>query len=190
METQRFSWNFVLQGFWDRWLRIWHRMFNFQNGGSNMAAMKFWKLYDFRTTLYSGVFGVTDCEFQIEFTEFRRLWVDFDEIFCVFPVSPNIFSCSSETLSNRYCKFFCSNFILAISGRIVYYESIHNSLITSLFRSASEPELSEPGYFRFGAVVPLLFHQNYFRCIHFILHVGRYRRPFLFLRYGEENDNY
>ena len=30
-----------------------------------MADMKFWKLYDFRTTLYSGVFGVADYEFQI-----------------------------------------------------------------------------------------------------------------------------
>ena len=25
-----------------------------------MVDMKFWKLYDFRITLYSGVFGVTD----------------------------------------------------------------------------------------------------------------------------------
>ena len=32
-----------------------------------MADRKFWKLYDFRTTLYSGVFGVADYEFQIEF---------------------------------------------------------------------------------------------------------------------------
>ena len=29
-----------------------------------MANMKFRKLYDFRTTLYSGVFGVADYEFQ------------------------------------------------------------------------------------------------------------------------------
>ena len=32
-----------------------------------MADMKFRKLYDFRTTLYLGVFGVADCEFQIGF---------------------------------------------------------------------------------------------------------------------------
>ena len=54
-----------------------------------------WKLYDFRTTLYSGIFGVADYKFQIRFSVFHRLWVDFDEIFCVFPVSPNPFSCSS-----------------------------------------------------------------------------------------------
>ena len=59
-ETQRFSLNFVLRGFWGCWLRIWHRPSIFQNGGSNMADMKFRKLYDFRTTLYSGVFGVAD----------------------------------------------------------------------------------------------------------------------------------
>ena len=34
-----------------------------------MVDMKFWKLYDFRTTLYSGVFGVADYEFQIGFSE-------------------------------------------------------------------------------------------------------------------------
>ena len=32
-----------------------------------MDAMKFWKFYDFRTTLYSRVFGVADYEFQIGF---------------------------------------------------------------------------------------------------------------------------
>ena len=59
---------------------------------------------------------------------------------------------SHAALSNRYYKFFCSNFILAISGSIVYYESIHNSLVASYFRSASEPELSELESFRFGVV--------------------------------------
>ena len=38
-----------------------------------MADMKFWKLYDIRTTLYLGVFRVADYEFQIGFSEFRRL---------------------------------------------------------------------------------------------------------------------
>ena len=60
-----------------------------------MVDIKFWKLYDIRITLYSGVFRVTDYEFQIGFLKFYRLRVDFDEIFCVFPVSPNLFSCSS-----------------------------------------------------------------------------------------------
>ena len=60
-----------------------------------MVDIIFWKLYDFRITLYSGVFGVADYEFQIGFLKFHRLRVDFDEIFCVFPVSPNLFSCSS-----------------------------------------------------------------------------------------------
>ena len=55
-------------------------------------------------------------------------------------------------LSNRYYKFFCSDFILAISGSIVYHESIHNSLITFFSRPASEPELSESESFRFGAI--------------------------------------
>ena len=27
LETQRFSWNIVLQGFWGRWLQIRHRIF-------------------------------------------------------------------------------------------------------------------------------------------------------------------
>ena len=57
---------------------------------------------------------------------------------------PLIFS--HVALSNRYYKFFCSDFILAIS------ESIQNSLITSFSRPASEPELSESESFRFGAV--------------------------------------
>ena len=60
-----------------------------------MVDMKFWKLYDFRISLYSGVFGVTDYEFQIEFLKFHRLNVDFDSMFCVFPVPPNLFSCNS-----------------------------------------------------------------------------------------------
>ena len=60
-----------------------------------MVDMKFWKLYDIRITLYSGFFGVADYEFQIGFSKFHRLRVDFDEIFCVLPVSPNLFSCSS-----------------------------------------------------------------------------------------------
>ena len=34
-----------------------------------MADIKFCKLYDFGTTLYSGVFGVTDYKFQIRFSE-------------------------------------------------------------------------------------------------------------------------
>ena len=59
-----------------------------------MVDMKLWKLYDIRITLFSGVFGVADYEFQIGFLKFHRLRVDFDEIFCVFPVSPNLFSCS------------------------------------------------------------------------------------------------
>ena len=113
-----------------------------------MVNMKFEKLYDFRTTLYSGVFGIADYEFQIWFSGFRRLWVYCDDIFC-FPFHL-IFS--HVVLSNRYCKFFCYNFILAIFRSIVYYESIRNSLITSFFRSASEPELSEPESFIFGTV--------------------------------------
>ena len=60
-----------------------------------MVDMKFWKLCDFRISLYSGVFGVADYEFQIGFLKSHRLRVDFDEIFCVFPVRPNLFSCSS-----------------------------------------------------------------------------------------------
>ena len=36
-----------------------------------MVDTKFWKLYDFRITLYSGVFRVADYEFQIVFSEFR-----------------------------------------------------------------------------------------------------------------------
>ena len=36
-----------------------------------MVDMKFRKLYDFRITQCSGVFGVADYEFQIVFSEFR-----------------------------------------------------------------------------------------------------------------------
>ena len=35
-----------------------------------MVDMKFLKLYDFRITLYWGVFGLADYEFQIGFSEF------------------------------------------------------------------------------------------------------------------------
>ena len=66
---------------------------------------------------------------------------------------PLIFS--HAALSNRYCKFFCFDFILAISGSIpenAISESIHNSLITSFSRPASEPELSESESFRFSTV--------------------------------------
>ena len=37
LETQWFSRNFVLKGFWDRWLRIWHRIFIIRKGGYNMV---------------------------------------------------------------------------------------------------------------------------------------------------------
>ena len=47
----------------DRRLRIWLRISIFRNGGSNMADIKFWNLYDFRTTLNSGFFGVADYKF-------------------------------------------------------------------------------------------------------------------------------
>ena len=60
-----------------------------------MVNMKFWKLYDICITLYSGVFAAADYEFQIGFLKFHRLRVDLDQIFCVFPVSPDLLSCSS-----------------------------------------------------------------------------------------------
>ena len=36
-----------------------------------MVDMKFWKLYDFRISLYSTVFEVADYEFKIGFSEFK-----------------------------------------------------------------------------------------------------------------------
>ena len=66
---------------------------------------------------------------------------------------------SHVALSNRYYKFFCSGFILAISGSIVYHESIQNSLITSFSRPASEPEFRSQNLLD---LTQLLFHQNYF----------------------------
>ena len=60
-----------------------------------MADIIFWKPNDFRGTLYSKVYKVAEYEFQIGFLKFHRLRVDFDELFCVFPVSPYFFSCSS-----------------------------------------------------------------------------------------------
>ena len=36
-----------------------------------MADIKFWKLYDFRISLYSMVFEVADYEFDIGFPEFE-----------------------------------------------------------------------------------------------------------------------
>ena len=36
-----------------------------------MVDMKFWKLYDFRISLYSTVFEVADYEFDIGFSEFK-----------------------------------------------------------------------------------------------------------------------
>ena len=60
-----------------------------------MEDIIFWEPNDLRGTLYSKVSEVADCEFQIGFLKFHRLRVDFDEIFCVFPVSPNLFLCSS-----------------------------------------------------------------------------------------------
>ena len=59
---------------------------------------------------------------------------------------------SHVALSIKYCKCFCSDFILAISGSIVYHQSIFNSLITSFSRFASEPELLEPESFKFGSL--------------------------------------
>ena len=141
LETQRFSWNFVLQRFWGHWLRIRHWVSIFQNGASNMANVKFLKLCDFRTTLYSGVLGSLITNFKLDFQNSA----DFELILMRYSVcSPLHLIFSHVALSNRYYKFFCSNFILAIPGSIVYYESIHNFLITSFPRSASEPELSEP----------------------------------------------
>ena len=96
-----------------------------------------------------GFSGSLITEFKLDFQNS----VDFEFILMIYSVCfPFYLIFSHVVLSNRYFKFFCSNFILAISGSIVYYESIHNSLITSFFRSASEPGLSEPESFRFGAV--------------------------------------
>ena len=36
-----------------------------------MSDMQFWKPHDFRETLFSEVFGVTDYEFDIGFSEFK-----------------------------------------------------------------------------------------------------------------------
>ena len=36
-----------------------------------MVHMEFWKLYDFRISLYSTVFEVADYEFDIGFAEFK-----------------------------------------------------------------------------------------------------------------------
>ena len=36
-----------------------------------MVGMKFWKLYDFRISLYSAVFEVADYEFDIGFSDFK-----------------------------------------------------------------------------------------------------------------------
>ena len=108
-----------------------------------MVDMKFWKLYDIRITLYSGVFGVADYEFRIGFLnsiEFELILMRYS---VCFPFSLIFFYLAR---SNRYCKFFCFDFILAIS------ESIHNSLITSFSRPASEPKLSGSESFGFGAV--------------------------------------
>ena len=66
---------------------------------------------------------------------------------------PLIFS--HVALSNRYCKLFCFDFILAICGSIpvnAISEGIHSSLITYFSRPASEPQLSDSESFRFGAV--------------------------------------
>ena len=36
-----------------------------------MSDMQFWKLHDFRETLYSKAFGVADYEFDIGFSKFK-----------------------------------------------------------------------------------------------------------------------
>ena len=71
LETQRFSWNLVIQGFWGRWLRIRHQIFGIQNGGPNIKDIIFWESNDFRGTLYSKVSEVADCEFNIGFPFFE-----------------------------------------------------------------------------------------------------------------------
>ena len=118
-----------------------------------MVDMKFWKLHDFRMTLYSGVLGSLITNFKLDFlnsTDFELILMRYSVCF-PFPL---IFF--HVALRNRYCKLFCSNFILAIYGSIVYHGSIHNSLITSSSRPASEPELLELESFRFGALTLLL----------------------------------
>ena len=51
-----------------------------------MVDIKFWKLYDFRITLYSEVFGVADHEFRIVFSEFRiadPIWQTYNFEICL-----------------------------------------------------------------------------------------------------------
>ena len=94
-------------------------------------------------------------------------------------------------LSNRYCKFFYSDFILAMSGSVIYHESIRNSLITSFSRPASEPELSVSESFRFGAVtISSKLCSEVSTSYSTWGGGGGYRTPFPFLRHGDENDNY
>ena len=81
---------------------------------------------------------------------------------------------SHVPFSNRYYKFFCFDFILAIS------ESIHNSLITSFSRPASKLELSESESFKFGAVT---FPSNFFSDASTYLRVSKISYPPYWIRH-------
>ena len=58
---------------------------------------------------------------------YRTMRGDFEFILMSYSVCfPFHLTFSHIALSNRYCKFFWSNFILAISGNAVNHESIHS----------------------------------------------------------------
>ena len=68
-----------------------------------------------------GFSGSLITNFKLDFqnsTDFELILMRYS----MFPVSPNH---RIDSL-NKYCKFFCSDFILTISGSIVYHEGIHN----------------------------------------------------------------
>ena len=87
--------------------------------------------------------GITEWWFTL-FTEnsgpYRTMRTDFEFILMSYSVCfPFHLTFSHVALSNRYYKFFCSNFILAICGSVVYYTSIHNGGLDQSHKNDPSP---------------------------------------------------
>ena len=136
LKSQRFSWNFELQCFWGRWLRICHQIFEIKNGASNMVDMKFWKLCDFRITLHSGISGSLITNFKLDFsnsTDFKLILMRYSVCFPFPLILYNV------GLSNRYCKFFCFDFIL-----LTFLSKLYSEIPTLYFTWEGTERLFRP----------------------------------------------
>ena len=84
---------------------------------------------------------------------YRTMRTDFEFILMSYSVCfPFHLTFSHVALNYRYYKFFCFNFIFAISGSVVYYESIHNGGLDQSHKNDPNPFLRTNDWKHLSAV--------------------------------------